>query len=177
MIFWPFVKKYFKEGEAFSVLIDNTFSITSIESSTKASNQMSDLAYAILDCRLLPGTNTEQFIKDIKRTVGNKISVTTLLQSPSAPPTPITPFFEDFANAIKTVHPTAEIIPILFPATTDNNYFRNLNIPVYGIIPSILNANLFETVHSHNERIGVNNLYKGIDVFYYFLRKTTFKVP
>lgn len=168
-IFWPFVKKYFREGEPFNVLLENTFSITQIQSSATVSNQMSERASAVLDCRLLPGTDIDKFIKKMKRTVGSRVSIEVLYQSPGALPSVITPFFEKMSQAIKKIHPEAETIPILFPATTDNNFFRNLNIPVYGIIPSVLNTHLFETIHSSNERIGINNLLRGIEVYFSFL--------
>lgn len=171
-IFWPFVKKYFREGEPFNVLIDNTFSITHIESSATVSNQMADRAFAVLDCRLLPGTDVDKFIRRMNRVVGNRITIEVLSQSPVALPSPITPYFDNMCTALKDVHPGAATIPILFPATTDNNFFRNAGIPVYGIIPSVLNAHLFETIHSTNERIGVDNLEKGIDVYDRFLQIT-----
>lgn len=172
-IFWPFVKKHFREGEPFNVLIDNTFSITHIESSATVSNQMAEQAFAILDCRLLPGTDVDKFIKRMNRIVGNRIEIEILSQSPAALPSPVTPFFDNMCHAIKEVHPNAAAIPILFPATTDNNFFRNLDIPVYGIIPSVLNTELFETIHSSNERIGIDNLKKGIEVYFRFLKLNT----
>lgn len=172
-IFWPLVKKKFREGEPFNVLIENTFSITHIESSATVSNQMAERAFAILDCRLLPGTDVEKFLKRMKRVVGSRVEITILHQSPAALPSPVTPFFDNMCTALKQVHPGAATIPILFPATTDNNFFRNLDIPVYGIIPSVLTAGLFETIHSSNERIGIDNLNKGIEVYFQFLQIST----
>lgn len=62
-------------------------------------------------------------------------------------------------------------MPILFPATNDNNYFRNKSIPTYGIIPVILSVEAMESVHNRNERISIENLKKGIKVFQEFIRK------
>ncbi len=170
-IFWPLVKSNFAEDQPFSVLLDNTFSITSIQSSATVANEMSQKASAVLDCRMLPGTDVEKFMKDMKRTLGNKISIKILNEGVSAPPSPTNQFFQLMAESIRAVHPEAHTIPILFPASTDNNYFRRKGIPVYGIIPSVLDTELFETVHSSNERIGVDNLHKGIEVYYEFLKR------
>lgn len=170
-IFWPFVKSNFAEDQPFSVIMDNTFSITNIESSATVANEMSQKASAILDCRLLPGTDKEKFIKDMKRTLGSRISIKVLLEGPSAEPSPTNHFFDLMSESLRAVHPNAHTIPILFPASTDNNYFRRKGIPVYGIIPSVLDTQLFETVHSSNERIGVDNLHKGIEVYYEFLKR------
>lgn len=168
-IFWPFVKNSFAEDQPFSVLLDNTFSITSIQSSATVANEMSQKATAVLDCRLLPGTDVNKFIKKMKRTLGSRISIKILQEGPNAEPSPINQYFHLMSESIRSVHPDAHTIPILFPASTDNNYFRQKGIPVYGIIPSVLDTELFETVHNSNERIGVNNLHKGIAVYYEFL--------
>lgn len=170
-IFWPFVKSNFAEDQPFNVIMDNTFSITNIQSSATVANEMSQKATAILDCRLLPGTDVEKFIKEMKRTLGNRISIEILLEGPRAVASESTIFLEMMSESIRTVHPNSHTISILFPASTDNNYFRRKGIPVYGIIPSVLDTELFETVHSSNERIGVNNLYKGIAVYHAFLNQ------
>lgn len=170
-IFWPLVKKSFADDQPFSVLLDNTFSITSIQSSATVANEMSQKASAVLDCRMLPGTDVEKFMKDMKRTLGSKISIKILNEGVSAQPSPTNQFFHLMSESIREVHPEAHTIPILFPASTDNNYFRRKGIPVYGIIPSVLDTELFETVHSSNERIGVDNLHKGIAVYYEFLKR------
>jgi carboxypeptidase PM20D1 len=170
-IFWPLVKSNFAEDQPFNVILDNTFSITNIQSSATVANEMSQKASAVLDCRLLPGTDVDKFLKEMKRTLGNRISIQILLAGPSAEPSKASNFFNMMSESIQVVHPNAHTIPILFPASTDNNYFRRKGIPVYGIIPSVLDTKLFETVHSSNERIGIDNLHKGIAVYYDFLKR------
>jgi carboxypeptidase PM20D1 len=169
-IFWPLVKKNFREGQPFHALVDNTISITKIESSSTATNQMSDKAAAYLDCRLLPGADVDKFIRKLRRTTLFRVEIDIVYQGPAAIQSPETIFFQKMCEAIKEVYPGAASVPILFPASTDNNFFRQKGIPVYGIIPSLLNQSLFESVHNQNERIGVNNLEKGIEVYYHFLK-------
>lgn len=168
-LFWPFVKEQFREGEPFHTLVDNTFSITHIESSATVSNQMAERASAVLDCRLMPGTDVDKFIKKMKRTVGNRVSIDIIYQSPTANASPTIGFFDKMAQAVKKVYPGSETMPILFPASTDNNFFRNKSIPVYGLIPSVLTTELMESIHNYDERISISSLHAGIDVYYQFL--------
>ena len=87
-IILPFAKSYLSEGGELYPFVYNTFVITSISSPSSGINQISEKASAILDCRLLPETDPEKFIKRIENIVGPKISVTVLLESPGAKPFP-----------------------------------------------------------------------------------------
>ena len=60
--------------------------------------------------------------------------------------------------------------PILFPASTDNNYFRLAGIPSYGIIPCVLSRGSLEGVHGSNEYLPVKDLKKGIEAYSAFLK-------
>ncbi len=170
-IFWPFVKKYFREGEIFNVLVENTFVITEIGTiDAKASNQIASGAYAVLDCRLLPGTDIKKFIRRVQFAVGMKVDITIISESPNSEPSEITPYFERMKEALQTIYPESFATPILFPASTDNNFFRLENIPTYGIIPCVLSRNSLEGVHGSNEYLPVKDLKKGIQAYAYFLR-------
>lgn len=165
-ILWPFVKKYFKEGELMHILVYNTFVITNLYNQELVTNKVADKAFAILDCRLLPETNSERFLRKIENVLGPKIDVTVLNESPGAEPSDYKSiYFENIEKAIIKNYKESSVVPILFPATTDNNYFRVKNIPTYGILPVIFDQELIETVHSYNERIKINDLYKGSAVF------------
>jgi acetylornithine deacetylase/succinyl-diaminopimelate desuccinylase-like protein len=84
------VKKNFRDGQPFHALVDNTISITKIESSSTATNQMSDKAAAYLDCRLLPGADVDKFIKKLKRTTLFRVDFEILYQGPAAIQSPET---------------------------------------------------------------------------------------
>ncbi|MCE3294663.1 MAG: peptidase m20 [Crocinitomicaceae bacterium] len=169
-IFWPFVKKYFREGEIFNVLVENTFVITEIGTiDAKASNQIASGAYAVLDCRLLPGTDIKKFIRRVQFAVGLKVDVSIISESPNSPPSEITPYFERMQQALQTVYPESFATPFLFPASTDNNFFRLANVPTYGIIPCVLSRGSLEGVHGTNEYLPVKDLRKGIEAYTAFL--------
>lgn len=174
IIFWPFVKKYFREGEIFNVLVENTFVITELGTiNSKASNQIASGAFAVLDCRLLPGTDVKKFIRRVQFAVGSKVDINVISESPNSPPSEITPYFERMQQALQTVYPQSFATPFLFPASTDNNFFRLAGIPTYGVIPCVLSRNALEGVHGTNEYLPVKELYKGIEAYISFLKLNT----
>ncbi|NTW32050.1 MAG: M20/M25/M40 family metallo-hydrolase [Bacteroidetes bacterium] len=170
-IFWPFVKNKFNEGEPLNTLVYNTFAITNISNPKSAYNQIADKAEAIIDCRLLPGTDSAKFLRKLKNTLGPKVKITVLSKSPDALPSKQDKFFDIFSLCLKNNYKNSEVLPILFPATTDNNYFRNKNIDVYGIIPAVFSLEAMQSVHNTNERISIDNLNKGTEVFKEFISK------
>lgn len=168
-IFKPLVKTQFEEGTIFYTLTNNTISITQLSSNSLATNQSSDKAVAILDCRLLPETDVEKFIKKLRRTTFFRVQIEEIYAGPQAKPSPEGLYFQALQKAVSINYPESKSAAFLFPASTDNNFFRRNGIPVYGLIPAILNNDLLETVHSENERIAVSALYDGIKTYVSFL--------
>ncbi len=168
----PFVKKYFTQEPYLNSLVSNTVIVTNIYNPPGPPNQISSKATVYLDCRLLPGTNRKKFINHIKTGLFEpRFKVTVVDQSPEAMPSKPDKFYYAMEKAIKSVHPGAEVMPILFPATTDNNYFRAKKIPVFGIMPIVVSRDLLEAVHGPNERLGISDLYAGIETYKTMLRE------
>jgi carboxypeptidase PM20D1 len=167
----PFVKKYFAQEPYLNALVSNTVIVTNIYNPPGPPNQISNKATVLLDCRLLPGTNRKKFISHIKNGLFEpRFKVTVVDQSPEAMPSKPDKFYYAMEKAIKSVHPGAEVMPVLFPATTDNNYFRAKQIPVFGILPIIMPRELLETVHGPNERLGIAELHAGVETYKTMLR-------
>ncbi|MCC5919412.1 MAG: M20/M25/M40 family metallo-hydrolase [Cyclobacteriaceae bacterium] len=171
-VFNPFVKRYIRDNPLFTSLLTNTITITNIYNPPGAPNQNSELSTAYLDCRLLPETNKEDFVKQIKRKLREpKIEISVLNQSPSALSSPVDGYYDLFEEAILKFDPDVDIIPILFPATTDNSYFRERGVPVYGIFPAKISQQDIQNVHNIDERLSVRALNNGIMVYYFFFKK------
>lgn len=172
--FKPILSAYIRKNPVMHALVTNTVTVTHIENPPKSPNQIPQQITVMLDCRLLPGTDEEKFIRNLRRTFGNKaIEVEVLSRAVAAPHTdPENMFFENLAAAVTTVYPRAAAIPILAPASNDNNYFRKKGAPVFGLTPIYMDQALLSSIHNANERIPVRALHKGIAVYTDFLRRS-----
>lgn len=175
-IFRGMMRKYFEEGEPFYPIVYNTITITTLSSSRLGFNQIANKASAILDCRLLPETDKEKFLKKLKNKLGglrgvNSIDIEILDQSPHAPASVPDKFYAVMKASLKEIYTDCEVVPILFPAGSDNNYFRAKNIPTFGIMPTLLSQAEQSGSHNPNEHITLQNLHKGIEVYTLFLQK------
>jgi carboxypeptidase PM20D1 len=170
-LFRPFVVPSLRQDQAVFSLITNTATITSINSPPGAANQISQEIVAILDCRLLPETETEDFIHDLKKALGNEdIRIRIIHEREKIPATQVDGFYYYMKEALEAVYPGAGVLPILAPASNDNSYFRGHGIPTYGILPVYIPVYLLETIHNVDERIPVEALEQGVDVYRELIR-------
>lgn len=162
----PFIKGPIQRDPMLQALTTNTVTVTKLENPPGPHNQISARAIAYLDCRLQPNTSPKAFIRKLERILDQpRIKIEVVNQSPSAKPSPINDFYEALEEAVIAQVPDAAVIPILFPATTDNTYFRSYDIPTYGLIPALINEELIKTVHSIDECIPVAGLEQGIHIY------------
>jgi carboxypeptidase PM20D1 len=171
-LFKPLLKPVFRKDPQLRALVSNTITLTNISNPEGGTNQIAQKVIASLDCRLLPGTNQQKFIEQIKKSFKrDNIRIEIELETPNASPSSIgSEFYKKLSHAIEEVH-TSKVVPIMFPAYTDNNYFRNKGVPVYGIIPVHLPLELMESVHNTDERMPISSLLQGIEVYKSFLNK------
>lgn len=166
-IFRRYVRKQMEKEPVFGSMLQNTAVLTNIFNPPGPPNQISNRATAFLDCRLLPHTRIKKFIRDIKYGLFEpRFKVTIINQCPEADESdPNSPYYRAFSQAIESVYPQSACIPILFPASSDNNYFRQFGIPTYGCTPVILSQAGLESIHGVNESITFHSFWKGISVF------------
>ena len=165
------VPKLRKHPELFS-LFSNTITLTNMYSNSQAINKISSKAIAHLDCRLLPDTNENEFLEEIKKRLGNNnIKITIIKQSPQAKPSSTENiYYENLKNAITKKYPNSATIPLFLPNVSDLRAFRAKNINSYATIPVYLTREQVEAVHNMNENISIKSLYDGADVYYNFLQ-------
>lgn len=171
-VFAPFVKSYLNKNPLYKALVTNTITITNLYNPPGPPNKIASTASAILDCRLLPGTSEKAFLRyltnliddpNIEINILNKNSISGGFSKPNI-------FFDAMEEAILSHDPTAEVVPILFPATTDNSYFRHHDIPTYGIVPAIITQEMIANIHSIDEKISIEALGQGIEIYTTFLK-------
>lgn len=165
-VFKPLRKKVIHSNEALQTLVTNSYQLTQIQNPQGAVNQVSQTATAYYDCRLLPNKSEKPFLmKLLFRIVDPRIKITILDESPEAETSKLDIHYEQLKASLQHTFPTAHIIPLLFPATTDNSYFRSMKLPAFGVLPFELNQGMVESVHGNNEKIPVIALEQGIKVY------------
>ena len=165
-LFRPLVVPAMKRDEIIYSLITNTVTITAVNTPSGPPNIIPQEITAVLDCRLLPEFDTGEFIAKISSLMGNNdLEIKILHEEPTVPPTRVDNFYDYMKEAIRKVYPGAGVIPILAPASNDNNYFRRHGIPTYGILPVFIPVYLLETIHNVDERLPIGALEKGLAVY------------
>ena len=137
-----------------------------------AENALPQLARAVVNCRLLPGSDPRAVEQTLKEVVADEAIVFTTVWEPVAsPPSALRP---DLMAAV-TRHtdelwPGAVVLPVMSTGATDGLYLRNAGIPTYGVEAVFSDPNDVRA-HGRDERIGIKAFYDARE-FLYRLVKT-----
>tara|TARA_B100000683_G_scaffold65640_3_gene64464 strand:- start:7606 stop:9015 length:1410 start_codon:yes stop_codon:yes gene_type:complete len=156
------VPKLREHPEVFS-LLSNTITLTSIHSETDIINLIPGKTTALLDCRLLPNTNREDFLAYFKKQLNNdSIHVSVLYEMPPMhPSSDTTKFYKAMRDAIQYVYPEAAIMPIIMPNFNDVGVFRSKGIDCYSSFPIQLDLEHMKHIHNYNESLPIAPLMNG----------------
>lgn len=172
--FKPFVKKEIKKDPNISPFFTNTVTLTNLSADNTDHNQISNGIEAVLDCRLIPGTEPKQFIRQVKRKLNDKrITIEVEHQEITGNRSLVPEYYEALCSSLKQVFPSCLNLEIIFPATTDNYLYRNKGIPVFGLFPAVFSESELKSIHAENERISIDRLEKSIEVYSLFLENLT----
>jgi acetylornithine deacetylase/succinyl-diaminopimelate desuccinylase-like protein len=155
----------------------STISITSLRSGVGEPpkvNVIPSVAEATIDCRVLPGTTRDQWLKEIARRLGDpeiKIEVTYESEDPIVT-TQDSALYRALESAVKRHHPDAIVTPMVIPYGTDSNAFRPLGVKSYGFMPAILPAAAIASMHGDAEFVPAGALGPAIQIFFEALRET-----
>jgi acetylornithine deacetylase/succinyl-diaminopimelate desuccinylase-like protein len=154
----PAFQKEFVSVPGQNALVRNTITPTVLWASSKT-NVISDTAYAEVDCRLLPGTDRNRFLRTIRKVVGNKDvrKIDVILNFPPVS----SPQRSELMTAIQTLahrDGNAPVVPTMLAGFTDSHYFRQQKIVAYGFIPLEITRDEMNGIHGINERVGVAEL-------------------
>jgi acetylornithine deacetylase/succinyl-diaminopimelate desuccinylase-like protein len=137
-----------------------------------AENALPQLARAVVNCRLLPGTDPRAVEQALRKAVADEgITFTTLWKPVASPASPLRP---DVMSAVgkhtAELWPGAVVLPTMGNGATDGVYLRNAGIPMYGVDGIFADPDDVRA-HGRDERIGVKEFYAARE-FLYRLVKT-----
>ena len=185
---WEFLKPYLLDGKEetlievltqngmldipqMAAMLQNTISLNLLHAGDKV-NVIPSAAEAELDIRLLPGTDPDAVIAEIKEAlVDEDIKVESSRASRASESSMET---EDFA-IIKRSHldhfPDAVAVASLLFGASDSRFFREKGVPCYGVCPMLISLEDLSKVHGIDERISEENMIKGTTVFIDMVRQ------
>jgi len=157
----PFSKRL-TSNPIHNAMVRDTISLTILQGGNKV-NVIPSESSATLDCRLIPGSSKENFLKEIKKRLGDEIEVEGKMEGKSLPPSPLnTDLFQAIQKFASENDPGCPVVPLLLPGATDSRYLREKGITTYDFCPFRLPEKEILRVHGNDERIALENLRFGM---------------
>ena len=137
-----------------------------------APNALPQKAEANVNCRIFPGVDPAQILKELQAIAGNEVTVTRADVGSWAPPSaPRDDVTSAFRKAIQAKFPGAPIIPSMSAGATDGVFTRAAGIPTYGVAGLWGYSTEPLGIHGLDERIPAKSFHDSIDVLEMMLRE------
>jgi acetylornithine deacetylase/succinyl-diaminopimelate desuccinylase-like protein len=148
-------------------LMRDTISLTMLNGGMKV-NVIPTTAEASLDCRLLPGTDADAFLKHLREQLGEgDFSIENIQRPDDAPPSPTSgEAWDAIKRVIAADFKDSIVVPWMTTGGTDSRALRAKGVPAYGFLPVILAPGEIARFHGDDERLSVENLNRGIKATY-----------
>jgi len=157
----------------YNALIRTTCVATMI-SGGHAENALPQSARANVNCRMLPGESTKDVMATLRSVIADTQVVITQISESSQGP--LSPLRNDLMVPVEKITaemwPGAVVIPTMSTGASDGKYLRIAGIPVYGLSGMFTDIDDVRA-HGKDERIGVNEFYRGVDFMYRLIRLLT----
>jgi len=142
-----------------------TTCVATMLSGGHATNALPQRATANVNCRIFPGTTTEQIRKALETLVADPAIRITIgaVRSETSKGVPLArSVLEPAEKLAAEMFPGTPVIPSMSTGATDGAFLTPVGIPTYGV-PGILGEADGGGVHGLNERMSVVSLYRGRD--------------
>lgn len=146
-------------------LLADTITLTRLGSDAASVNAIARNAFAELDCRLLPDTDSRAFLAELTEAIGDRsVRVEVLLDAPGGPASPPGELFSRIATALAERHPGTVVGEEFGPGLSENRVLRGLGIETCGLTPFRVNYYDQSGIHGANEQIRVDWFDEGVEV-------------
>lgn len=146
----------------YNAMVRDTVSLTILQGGSKI-NVIPSESVAALDCRLLPGSSKENFLREIKERLGDEIEVEGKMEGKSVQPSSLnTDFFQAIQKFASQNDPGCPVVPLLLPGATDSRFLRERGMTTYDFCPFRLPEKEIMRVHGNDERVSLENLKFGM---------------
>ena len=174
-LFSPLVKLIFKKGPTTAAMVRTTQAATVLKGSGK-DNILPDIAEAIINVRILPGSTKTWVLKRMKKIIRDpQVEAAFTDEKDASNPVPESSIkgngYRAITSAVAAVYPLAVTAPFLVTATTDSRHYKDIADNIYRFVPMVLTGEDLKKIHGFNESISIEN-YTCIINFFTELIKT-----
>jgi acetylornithine deacetylase/succinyl-diaminopimelate desuccinylase-like protein len=156
-------------ARALRALLRDTVSVDVIHAGLKT-NVIPGVAEIEIDCRILPGTTSEDLLAELRRRIGEELwarcEVEPLLEGAPVEQPLDHPMLALIDEVLRRHDPEALPLPIMAPFATDAKSTTRLGIPTYGFSPLRLAPSepFLDLFHGDDERVPLSALRFGLPV-------------
>ena len=126
-------------------------------------------AAVVLNCRLLPDSNPDEFIAGLRAAIADDAISITVLEEPRLPFPPPMKMDDELFSAISVAGaelvPGAKVVGAMLSGVTDSEYLRRRGVVTYGLGPLSLQENQVN-IHGANERLSLDDYYSHFKLLY-----------
>jgi acetylornithine deacetylase/succinyl-diaminopimelate desuccinylase-like protein len=141
-----------------------------------APNALPQLAEANVNCRMFPGSTAEETRAALARVIGDTMVqvIATFAPRPPEPPTPLLPeVMQPITQITSELFGNIPVVPVMSTGATDGRYFRQRNIPVYGVSGIFMDPAVDARAHGRDERMRIRSFYEGQEFLYRLTKALT----
>ncbi|RLV47878.1 M20/M25/M40 family metallo-hydrolase [Nocardioides mangrovicus] len=145
-----------------AAMVRTTLAVTTL-SGAPAPNVIASTARAGINVRVLPGDTVDDVVAHVRRVVRDDAVQVRVVEAGEA--SPVSPTDEAFAllgEVVGEVFPDAVVAPYVMNQATDARHFAAVCPRVYRFAPFRMSQEQRQSIHSYDERIGVDALAEGV---------------
>jgi acetylornithine deacetylase/succinyl-diaminopimelate desuccinylase-like protein len=179
---WDFLNPYMEDGRdetllriveenglisapQINAMLRNTVSLNSLHSGNKV-NVIPSYAEAEVDTRLLPGQDMDDWIIFVKKQLADdEIQIEFIMKGEGNASDTDTHEYTTIEKTLLEHYPGAIAAPYLMLGTTDSRFFREKGVISYGFCPAVIPAEHLKSIHGTDEKIGLESMLKGVEVY------------
>ncbi|MCX6198756.1 MAG: M20/M25/M40 family metallo-hydrolase [Bacteroidetes bacterium] len=170
-LFEPLILNEYEKSAEGQALLRTTSALTILNAGLKE-NVIPSLVNAKINFRILPDESSAKVQERITQIVNDKRVIITRgeVYEPSHQSATNTIGFTLLQKTCAQVFPDAIVSPFLMLGSTDSKHFQDLTDNTYRFFPVRMDADLLETIHGINERIGVKDYMETIAFYETFIQ-------